>query len=238
VSLGLAGRYFFALSMIAFGIQNLMYKGFVKGLELTPEWLPAHTFWAYLMGAVLIAGGAGIALKKHDRLGAAMLTLLYFSSVIFLRLPRAALAISDIGERTLLLEPLAIGCGAWMLAWRSAKPRILFGISMIVFGIDHFQILRFIARLIPSWLPSPMFWAIFTGAAFIAAGLSIVTRWQIRLGATLLGLMLFSWVILLHAPRVARSLHDSLHNPDEWNSLFVALALCGVSWVIAEGKQR
>jgi hypothetical protein len=46
--LALVGRYFFALSTVAFGVQNLMYKGFLKRLQLTPEWAPGHTFWAYL----------------------------------------------------------------------------------------------------------------------------------------------------------------------------------------------
>ncbi len=64
------GRFFFALSMVAFGAQNFVYKGFVAGLELTPEWIPGHTFWAYFMGAVLLAAGVSIAIKKKTRLAA------------------------------------------------------------------------------------------------------------------------------------------------------------------------
>ena len=48
--LALVGRYFFAISMLAFGVQNLMYKGILKGLEITPEWAPWHALWAYLDG--------------------------------------------------------------------------------------------------------------------------------------------------------------------------------------------
>jgi hypothetical protein len=49
------------------------------------------------------------------------------------------------------------------------------------------------------------------------------------LAATLSGLMFFLWVISLHLPRVAAA----VHNGDEWTSAFVALAMCGGSWVLA-----
>jgi hypothetical protein len=41
--------------------------------------------------------------------------------------------------------------------------------------------------------------------------------------------MFFLWVVILHAPRV----YASLHNGDEWSSLFVALAMAGASFFIA-----
>jgi hypothetical protein len=41
--------------------------------------------------------------------------------------------------------------------------------------------------------------------------------------------MFFLWVVVLHAPRVCAS----LHNGDEWSSLFVALAMAGASFLIA-----
>jgi uncharacterized membrane protein len=216
--------------MVGFGLQNFYYTGFLKGLELTPEWAPWHAFWAYLDGAILIAGGVSIALQVKARLGAALVAAVYFASVLFLRLPRIGVAMHEVGERTVFFEALTLGCGALFIA-RAFLPaaRIVFGISMIVFGLDHFQVLRFIASLIPAWLPFHMFWSVFTGAAFIAAGVSIITRWQIRWAAVMLGLMFFLWVLLVHAPRVAAS----PHNADEWNSLLIALAICGASWILA-----
>ncbi len=153
----------------------------------------------------------------------------------------------DVGERTGIFETLTICCGALVLAgtlrsertgfraWdnavdKTAAPaRILLGISMVVFGIDHFAVVRFIATLIPAWIPGALFWAWLTGFAFIVAGVSIIARWQMRLAAALLGLMFFLWVVLLHAPRVAAN----LHNCDEWNSAFVALTICGAAWILA-----
>ena len=48
----------------------------------------------------------------------------------------------------------------------------LFGVSSVVFGIDHFLVLALIASLVPAWMHLGMFWAYFTGAAFVAAGLA------------------------------------------------------------------
>jgi hypothetical protein len=55
-----------------------------------------------------------------------------------------------------------------------------------------------------------------------------------RLGATWLGIMFLLWVLVLHAVRVAAA----LHNGDEWASLFVALALSGGSFILAQAASR
>lgn len=64
---------------------------------------------------------------------------------------------------------------------------------------------------------------------FIAARVC-AERGRGRLAAVSPGIMFFPWVAILHAPRVAAA----LHNGDEWSSAFVALAVCGSSWIIAE----
>lgn len=100
------GRLFFAISLLGFGIQNFYYTCYLKGLELTPEWAPWHTFWAYLDGAILITGGIAILLRLKIRWAAAAAAAVYFASVIFLRIPRIPLAIHDVAERTVLFEPI------------------------------------------------------------------------------------------------------------------------------------
>src|SRR6185503_2253967 len=100
----------------------------------------------------------------------------------------------DLGIRTRAFETLTICAAALVLAgshsdeasgpWRNsarllvAIGRYCFAISAVIFGVDHFFILPFIAGLIPHWIPFHMFWAWFTGAAFIAAGLGIATGWK------------------------------------------------------------
>ncbi|HEV7376874.1 MAG TPA: hypothetical protein VGN95_19315 [Pyrinomonadaceae bacterium] len=76
--------------------------------------------------------------------------------------------------------------------------------------------------------PIEAYWPYLTGTAFIAAGLSIMTKVKARLAATLLGVMFGAWVIILHAPRVAAKLRDK----EEWTSLLVATAMCGGAWLL------
>jgi len=53
-----------------------------------------------------------------------------------------------------------------------------------------------------------------------------------RPAATLLGVMFFLFVVLLHIPRIAAHPSDG----NEWTSGFVALAMCGGAWVLARNS--
>ena len=86
--------------------------------------------------------------------------------------------------------------------------------------------------LIPRWIPGGgWLWTQITALALIAAGLSFAAGWFDRIAATLLGVMFLLWVLLLHGPRVVS--YPKSHNPDEWSSAFIALAVCGASWILA-----
>ena len=63
----------------------------------------------------------------------------------------------------------------------------------------------------------------------IAAGLAIALNVLGTISAAGLALMFGLWVLVLHGPRVLAA----PHNGDELNSLFVALAFCGASLIIA-----
>src|SRR5260370_21424892 len=60
------GRCFFAASLIAFGVQYVIYGRFAGGLPPVPPWTPGGHVGAYLVGAALIA--AGIRLQRTGRL--------------------------------------------------------------------------------------------------------------------------------------------------------------------------
>lgn len=110
--------------------------------------------------------------------------------------------------------------------------RVFVAVSLIVFGIQHFMYSGFVAGLVPDWMPKQLFWAYFVGVAFFAAAAGILTEMLARPAATLLGVMFFLFVLLLHIPRI------SLHSRDgnEWTSGFVALAMCGGAWVLASAS--
>jgi uncharacterized membrane protein len=107
--------------------------------------------------------------------------------------------------------------------------RILVAISLVVFGVQHFIYGGFVATLVPAFMPGRLFWAYFVGVAFVAAAIGIVTRILARPAATMLGVMFFLFVVLLHIPRIVGLARDG----NEWTSGFVALAMCGSAWILA-----
>jgi uncharacterized membrane protein len=77
---------------------------------------------------------------------------------------------------------------------------LLLAIPMAIFGADHFTEAKFVAQIVPSWIPAHLFWAYFVGVSLIAAALSLATKIQWRLAAALLGIMIFLFVVLIHVP--------------------------------------
>ena len=243
------GRLIFALAIIALGIENLIYAHFGQVVVPVLPWVPGKPVLAYLVGIALLVAGLGFLTKAGARLSAAWLGSLLALCMLLLEISRVAASPLDLAIRSRCFETLAI-CGV-ALVLVGTLPRagdqfyqrvvtrdrftrigcLLFALASVVFGIDHFLILHFIAGLIPSWIPGGLFWAYFTGIAFIAAGVSIATAWMARWAATLLGVMFGLWFLLLHAPRLANSAFT--HDPNEWSSAFIALAMWGGCWIIA-----
>lgn len=102
--------------------------------------------------------------------------------------------------------------GDWQKA-RGLDKLILFGPlfyagPVAAFGTEHFTLTTVIASFVPAWIPWHLFWAYFVGACFIAAALSVVTRIQARLSASLLALTYFLFVVLMDAPAWAQNPRD------------------------------
>ena len=104
--------------------------------------------------------------------------------------------------------------GDWQKA-RGFDKLILFGplfyaAPLAAFGTEHFTLTAVIASIVPKWIPWHQFWAYFVGACFIAAPLSLVTRIQTRLAASLLALNFFLFVVLMDAPAWAQNPRDRI----------------------------
>src|SRR5579862_10062401 len=102
--------------------------------------------------------------------------------------------------------------GDWQKA-RGLDKLVLFGplfyaAPLAAFGTEHFTLTKAIASIVPQWIPWHLFWAYLVGACFIAAALSLVTKVQARLSASLLALTFFLFVVLMDAP-------GWLHNPGD-----------------------
>jgi uncharacterized membrane protein YphA (DoxX/SURF4 family) len=238
------GRLFIGVSLLAFGVQHFLLRGFIGDLGLVPVWAPVHLVWAWVAGAILLIAGISILTTKFGRPISILLGFVFLLSAFLRFTTHIPGMLHNIGDRGVFFELLACCAGSWMLAGtfrptpllsnartaRLATPaRWLFGIAFVVFGSLHLQAPQWIAALIPHWIPFHLFFAWFTGCALVAAGLSIAANMWTRLSATLLALMLFSWVVLVHAPRITHA----LHNADEWNSGCVCLTMAGFALIAA-----
>jgi uncharacterized membrane protein len=237
-----AGRILFAIAMAFFGIQFVIFAASLTGPVPGPPWTHGSVFVAWLIAAGFLLAGLSIATGKTARWTSLLLgaTILLFGLVHYL--PALLARPHDPGPWTVLFELLALGGGAFVAATSFPSPpadgfvhrlgqtgRFLVAISLVVFAVQHFIYARFVATLVPAWIPAHLFWAYFTGIAFIAAALALAANKMARLAATLLGTMFFLWVVLLHVPRVA----GAIRNGDEVTSLFVCLAMSGVGFVLA-----
>ena len=223
------GPLLFAVALAALGLQQCVYADFVQGPLIAPGWLPWRMPLALASGAALAGGGVAIAAGKRIRPAATLVAIVLALIVIGFHLATPAAILNDGIARTRALEALVMLGTALMLAGGgSTVGRLLIGLPMAVFGVQHFMYAPFVAAVIPGWIPAPLAWTYFTGIAFIAAGAAIVFDWKPRLAATWLGVMFAVWVIVLHTPRVIAA----PHNPNELNSALVALAMCGASWTL------
>ena len=94
-------------------------------------------------------------------------------------------------------------------------------IPMAVFGAFHFLFPAEVAELVPKWIPGHLFWVYFVGVALFAAAVSLAANKVSTLAAALLGLMIFSFVLLISVPAVKA-------HPD--NRFFWALILRDMSF--------
>lgn len=237
------GQILFGVAVAALGIENLVCAHFRLTISGVP-WAPVNPFFGYLLGIVLMAAGISIAASLHSRLMATLLGYLFLGCALFRGLPQVIAHPADWSVYGVFFEAVAFGALAWTLAqilpsgssrWENilAKATVsgpyLFALSLVVFGGIHFYVARFIASLIPAWIPGSLFWTYLTGTGLIASGVSIAIRRLDEWAGFLLGVMFLLWVVLLHAPRVAAD----VHNPDEWSSGLIALGMCGGSWIVA-----
>ncbi len=246
-----AGRFLFALAIIAFGIIQFATGDFMSAF--LPIKLSDHvrTFLLYFFSTLFVVAGVMMLFNKTARGGA--LTAVLFA--VFILYPDLINLISDPknpGYWTVFGETLAICAGALIVTGVFTHPagkrnavlpfpknklaagRILFACSLIVFAVQHFMYANYIDTLIPAWIPAPLFWAYFVGVAFLAGSISLFIRVKTKLASILLGFMFLFWVIFLHGARVSANPQKET----EWTSLFIAVAFCGIFFLLASASSR
>lgn len=243
-----AARFCFALSLIVFGVQHLVYGEFVtRVFPKLPAFIPGHLLWAYVAGLILLGAGAAIVFRLRVRTAATILGCLILLSFLLLYVPQLLVSPPLGGLWTNAGKALALAGGCFLLAVslpaRASESRIteavlprlapvspvFLSIFLILAGVQHFLFSKFVATLVPGWIPGAMFWTYFAAVALIAGGLGMLipplTFWAGLLSAV----MIFLWVFLLHIPRALAAPHDS----NETTAVFEALAFSATAFLVA-----
>lgn len=106
---------------------------------------------------------------------------------------------------------------------------LFMAVPLGVFGAEHLAGARFIAQMVPSYMPGRLFIAYFVGVALFAAALSLTLKQQAFLGGLLLGIMIFLFVCMLHIPNVVAHPHDRLF----WTIVLRDSSFAGAAWAFA-----
>ncbi|MDP3854801.1 DoxX family membrane protein [Phenylobacterium sp.] len=104
----------------------------------------------------------------------------------------------------------------------------IYGLGAVILGLLSLISVDFAMQWqpVPKGVPGHTVLAYASGAAMMAAGVAVQLPRLSRFGAAALGLLYFTWVVLLHAPRVAA--HPT--NIGAWNGVaeISALAMAGL----------
>jgi uncharacterized membrane protein YphA (DoxX/SURF4 family) len=254
------GRAFFAVALVGFGVQQFLFGDFVPGrAPAWPSGLPGQIAWAWSTGGLLIATGgailaAGAVTTRAPRRAAYLMAGLTGGIIAAWALLRhVPLILQDTqfgGAWTMFGKALTLSTGAFAVATSlrvhdrpdeetGMDQRILLlgrlglGAFMAAAGIQHFLWEGYVQTLVPAWIPGPLFWTYFAGIALIAAGVGLVVPATTRLAGTLAGLMVFSWLLMLHIPRAVAA-QAAASSRNEWIAVFEALAVSGLALLLAD----
>ena len=207
------GHAVFAATMIGLGIFEA-----ITGAFPVPKGVPGREVLGYFLACVLVAAGLGL-LWRRTAAPAARTLLAYFVLELVLRVPSLG-HILDVDVYWALSENLVLLAASWVLYdwfatdWDKAHvgfavgdkglriARTCYGLGLIPFGIAHFQFVDHTASMVPGWLPAHVAWVYFTGSAFIATGLGVLTGVYARLAATLSTVQIGALVLLVWVPAV------------------------------------
>ena len=236
------GVAFLGVAAILYGIACFLQGDFAIYWQPVPESLPFRRPLAYLSAGLLVAGGGGLLIARTVRSAAMILLLLFalYDACYLLQLvgppanPAALLGLAEqssvvTGSWAILLRMRASGSAGATAGAMGA--RIAFGICSILFALAHILGLKPTAAMVPAWMPGgQVFWALATGVAHLAVGLSLIAN-RLAVPATRLGaLMYVCFALLVWLP-------GAVTHPTEWlrwAGVGISLCMAAALWLVGD----
>jgi uncharacterized membrane protein len=242
------GHALFATAMIILGIIGLVSGGFGPIWDSVPKAWPGRAALAYLCDFVCLACGTGLFLRRTAAIAARVLLAYLLLWLLLIKGHYILLSPLVEGPYQSAGETAVFVAAAWMLYARFAEDwdrqhvgfavgeqgvriaSVLYGLALIAFGFSHYAYLELTAPLVPAWLPAHVFWAYFTGATYLAAGVAMIIGVFGRMAAVLSAWQIGLMTVLVWAPIVAAGNLSEQH----WIETVVSCALTAGAWVVAE----
>lgn len=237
----------FAITIMGLGIVGLLAP------DSVPLWNPVpvngipHKVLIDIGAIISLLSGIALLVQRLAVVGARLLCATLMLWLLSFRLTNFLYA--SVFEACWAMFPLAVmGIASWAIyVWLASDwdhehlsflssnkglrlAHALYGLSLMFFGVAHFIDLKDTLSLIPHWLPAHLFWAYFTGCAFIGAGIAILGGLWARLAAALAALQIGLFLLLVWIPIVAAGSRVS----SQWSETFLNATLLACAWIIAE----
>jgi len=249
------GRLFFAIPMAVFGSEHFTLTSVIA--DMVPSWIPAHTFWVYLVGLGFLCGALSIAVRVQARLAAALVGMTLFIFVCVMDVPAAvadprdrfawALALRELafssGALAFAMTPWSVGPGHQsairpMTAWL-VFPRCSVGLASLVYGVEHLLHPAYVPgiplrKLTPEWIPGRLFLSYFVGVVLILAGACLLVNKKPRIAATSLGLTILLTMLWIYLPMLLATPTDLI----ALNYFFDTLLFCGAILLLANAIDK
>jgi uncharacterized membrane protein len=226
-----------AAGLSGLGLLSVLYRDFAEVWEPVPKSWPAYSTSATVSGLILLAAGVMMAMRRTRAWGAALAAVMFGLWVLALHLPHALAKPTVVGSWQAVCESLAMATGAFIASRdpKGAEGRIavtVMGVCFVIFGVSHFVYAKFTTAMVPAWLPARTDLTYLTGAVHSLTGLAIIAGFRRRWAAGIEALMMTSFVLLVHIPRVAAAPHDRM----EITGLFIAITLSSAAWILASSR--
>jgi uncharacterized membrane protein len=102
-------------------------------------------------------------------------------------------------------------------------------VALAVFAAEHLTAAQDLMGIVPRWLPGPLFWTYFVGAAWLAAAISFIVWRLVHWSAPLVALMFLIIVVTIDLPNLPSHIGERLF----WTLTVRELAFGGGAMVLA-----